>query len=80
MFKRTSPKKSPKNFSPKISKKSAPKVSRKPSNDQRLYAATRLAPSFHAAQLKNRIVNGNDGRRWKSLPDKNKVYHWKRWD
>lgn len=38
----------------------------------------RPSPSMHASEWKNKIKDGNDGRQYVSLPDKNGVYKWKK--
>jgi hypothetical protein len=42
-----------------------------------LTSATRKSPPLHANDYKNQVKTGNDGKPWKSLPDKNDIFHWK---
>jgi hypothetical protein len=38
----------------------------------------RPSPTAHAAEHPGEIKKGHDGKRWRSEPDKNGVFHWKR--
>lgn len=38
----------------------------------------RPSPTAHAADHKNKVLTGNDGNRYRSEPDKNGVYRWKK--
>jgi hypothetical protein len=37
----------------------------------------RPSPTAHAADHKGEVKRGHDGKRWRSEPDTNGVYHWK---
>lgn len=42
-------------------------------------AAKRPSPSEHAKDNKNKVMRGNDGYMYKSLPNKNGIYRWVRY-
>ena len=37
---------------------------------------SRSSPPYHAKDCKGEIKNGNDGKKWKSIPNKQMIYKW----